>query len=108
MAFTLAHFQILFLFFGMGLYLSCFYNLPSFLSFTVFVFFIFLTLNAMMDEIFIMRKNIKKLPHMIGSREIMFEHPAIDRTPKQFNSIQLLQEIGIVTGSKMNEIRAKP
>ena len=45
---------------------------------------------------------------MIGLREVMFEHPAIDRTPKQFSSIQLLQENGIVTSSIMNEIRAKP
>ena len=60
-AFKLAHFQTLLLFFGMGLYLYCFYNLPSFLSSIVFVFFIFLTLNAIMDEIFIMRKKIKML-----------------------------------------------
>ena len=92
----------------MGLYLYCFYNLPSFISSIVFVFLIFLTLNAMMGEIFIMGKKIKRLKNIIGSREVMFEHPAIDKTPKQFSSIQLLQEKGIVTSNRMNEIRAKP
>ena len=59
MAFELAHFQTLFLFFGMGLYLSFFHNLPSFLSSIVFIFFIFLTLNAIKIIIFTMRKNKK-------------------------------------------------
>ena len=29
---------------------------------------------------------------MIGSREVMFNHPAIDMTPKQFKSIKILQK----------------
>ena len=58
-AFKLAHFQTLFLFFGMGLYLSCFHNLPSFFSSIFFVFLTFITLNAMVDEIFTMEKDKK-------------------------------------------------
>ena len=79
----------------MGMYLSCFYNLPSFYCSIAFVFFHFLTLNAMKSVIFTMRKN-KKASKLIWSREIMFEHLSLDRTPKQFSSIHFLQKISIV------------